>query len=122
MALKGKLTWKGLDVNEAYAMVDYTTYNVTSEQKIDITPATYNEDGSVKTEEVTVSSWVKVLHLDYNLKVYSDKDHRDDKPHEFLYSISGKMTPKVNNSAKNFIVQVYDKLKLSDEYKHMADL
>ena len=122
MALEGKLIWKGLEVKDAYAIVDYTSSNVLNSIKINVTPATFNDDGSVKTELIEESTWVKSTNLEYILKVYSNKAARDAQPEQHLYIINGSMTPKTLLSSKNFIIQAYEELKTLDEYKHLASV
>ena len=122
MALQGKLTHKGVEINEAYVMVTEANYRSEIEEKVESTPATYNEDGSIATEEVVNKTLVKVNRLHYACKVYANKNQRDTKPYDEVYRIAMYTDePKVNSTAKNFVIQAYEHMKKVDAYKDLAD-
>ena len=122
MALQGKLTHKGVEINQAYVMVTEANYRSEVEEKTESTAATYNEDGSIATEEVVTKTFVKVSRLHYACKVYANKNQRETKPYDEVYKIARYVNePKVNNTAKNFVIQAYEHIKTVDAYKDLAD-
>ena len=103
MALTGKLTYKGLDIDNAHLKV-MTCYH----RAVD----TQAEDGS----------WSKANHADYTARVYKDASAYAANPDEALYTISGTFTPSVANTANlNIVKQTYEHLKTLDTYKDLTD-
>ena len=75
MALEGKYTYKGIDIAKAYIMVtNVNASNYISSETTEKTPKKYNEDGSVKSEAVMETKWVKNLSGNWSAAVYKDKD------------------------------------------------
>jgi len=123
MALQGELTWKGLTISNAYVMPHLMNYQEDNEPTHTVVAETLNEDGSVNVAEHSTVSWGKRISVNYEVKVYKDKANRDANPNKFLYTKTGTFTPVVTNSAKNFIIQLYAKLKASgSEFSNMADI
>ena len=122
MALQGKLTWKGIEIDEAYIVIQNASAscNYQSSQVIK-TEAEYNEDGTVKSEAVYEEKIVKVLTGSYIAHIYKDKANKDSSPNEVLDPIYGTYTPKHTTSAKNDVAQAYAALKALDAYKDLAD-
>lgn len=122
MALEGKLIWKGIDIDNAYVVISSASANVNYQKKIELEEdATYNEDGSLKTEAVYKESYEKVLSGSYNGHIYKDKDSKELNPDEIISNVGGYYTPKHTASAKNDVAQAYEALKLEEAYKDLAD-
>ena len=103
MALTGKLTHKGLDIDNAHLKVMQIHHRAVDTQ---------NEDGS----------WSKANHADYSARVYKDAAAYAANPDEAVYTISGTFTPSVANSANlNIVRQTYEHLKTLDTYKDLTD-
>mgnify|MGYP003137579941 CR=1 FL=1 len=67
MALEGKLTWKGIDIDSAYVVISNAQCNVNYDSNMVLkTEATYNEDGSIKTEALYEKEWTKSIYGHYN--------------------------------------------------------
>ena len=122
MALQGKLTWKGVEIDEAYIVIQNVnaSSNYKSTQVVK-TEAEYNEDGTVKTEAVYEEKIDKVLSGSYVAHVYKDKANKDSNPNVVLDSIYGEYIPKHTASAKNDVAQAYVALKAVDAYNNLAD-
>ena len=122
MALQGKYVWKGIEIPEAYIVIQNAStscnYNNISEVK---TEAEYNEDGTVKTPAVYEYSQEKVLSGSYTAHVYKDKATKDSNHADVITSINGIYTPKHTSTAKNDVAQAYAALKVTDACKDLAD-
>ena len=122
MALQGKYTWKGIDLDEAYIVVKdvNASSNYTTITKLK-TEAEYNDDGTIKTEAVYEEVWKKEPNCSCQIKVFKDKATRDASPNdqitEFGFSFPGSFV----DSAKNHVKQAYVALKADDKYKDYAD-
>ena len=122
MALEGKYTYKGIDIAKAYVMVtNVNTSNYISSETTEKTPKKYNEDGSVKSEAVMETKWVKNLSGNWNASVYKDKDARTNTPDIVIDNISGSFDVDVKASGKNPVVQAYAAIKALDAYKTYTD-
>mgnify|MGYP003124469668 FL=1 len=122
MALEGKYTYKGIDIAKAYVMV--TSVNCSSNNNqvtIEKTPKKYNEDGSIKSEAVMETKWVKANSGNWNAAVYKDKDARTNTPNMSITNISGNFDVEVKASGKNPVVQAYAAIKALDAYKDYTD-
>jgi len=122
MALEGKYTYKGIDIAKAYVMV--TSVNCSSNNSqvtIEKTPKKYNEDGSIKSEAVMETKWVKSNNGNWTAAVYKDKDARTNTPNTVIDSINGSFDVEVKASGKNPVVQAYAAIKALDEYKTYTD-
>ena len=122
MALEGKYTYKGIDIAKAYVMV--TSVNCSSNNNqvtIEKTPKKYNEDGSIKSEAVMETKWVKNISGSWNAAVYKDKDARTNTPNTVIDNISGSFDVDVKASGKNPVVQAYAAIKALDAYKDYTD-
>ena len=123
MALQGKYTWKGIDLDEAYIVIKdvsaSSSYQTVSELK---TAAEYNDDGSLKTEAVYETSINKVLGGNYTVNVYKNKSSKDADPNSnIVCSTYGTYVPKHTASAKNDFAQAYIALKATDACKDLVD-
>tara|TARA_Y100000004_G_scaffold131456_1_gene148344 strand:- start:241 stop:612 length:372 start_codon:yes stop_codon:yes gene_type:complete len=122
MALKGKYVWKGIEIPEAYIVIQNAhascNYRKTSELK---TEAEYNEDGTVKTPAVYDYGQEKVLTGGYTAHVYKDKATKDSDHNDVVATINGSYTPKHTATAKNDVAQAYEALKVTDACKDLAD-
>ena len=122
MALQGKVVWKGIDINEAYIAVQSAQCSINYiSSRVLKTAATYNEDGTIKTEAVYEEEINKVLNGSFSAGVYKDKASKDAKPNEPVDMIHGTYVPKHTASAKNDVAQAYVALKAMEAYKDLAD-
>tara|TARA_Y100001937_G_scaffold4408_1_gene5738 strand:+ start:296 stop:667 length:372 start_codon:yes stop_codon:yes gene_type:complete len=122
MALEGKYIWKGVEINDAYIVIQNTNcsvnYPIVNSLKSE---ATYNEDGTVKDEAVYESNVTKEIIGSYTANVYKDKNTRNTEPEQVIASVYGTYTPKHTASAKNEVAQAYAHLKTTDACKDLAD-
>ena len=122
MALEGKYTYKGIDLAKAYVMINSVNYNTNiNSETTEKTPMKYNEDGTVKSEAVMETKWVKSSSASWNASVYKDKDARTNTPNVVICNVSGSFDMDVKASAKNPIVQAYTAMKADDAWKGYAD-
>jgi len=107
MALTGKLTYKGLDIDNAHLKVMTINHRA-------VDTSTEAEDGTV--------TWSKANHADYSARVYKDATAYGADPDAAIYTISGTFTPSVANDANlNIVKQTYEYLKTLDTYKDLTD-
>ena len=107
MALTGKLTFKGLDIDNAYLKVMQIHHRAV--------------DTSNEAEDGTIT-WSKANHADYSARVYKDAAAYAADPDHAVYTISGTFTPSVANGANlNIVKQTYEHLKTLDTYKDLTD-
>jgi len=122
MALQGKLTWKGIDLEESYIAMQSANCSVNYQSvQVEKTAATYNEDGTLKSEAVYEQQINKVLNGNFAAAVYKDKATKDANPNNSIDVVYGVYTPKHTASAKNDVAQAYEALKAIDAYKDLAD-
>jgi len=122
MALQGKIVWKGIDIDEAYMTVQSANCAVGYQSsQVEKTAATYNEDGTLKSEAVYEEKIDKVLNGNFSAAIYKNKATKDANPNEPVDMIYGVYTPKHTSSAKNDVAQAYTALKAMDAYKDLAD-
>ena len=122
MALEGKYTYKGIDIAKAYVMVtSVNTNNYINSETTEKTPKKYNEDGSVKSEAVMETKWVKSNNGNWSAAVYKDKDARTNTPNVVIDNISGGFDVEVKASGKNPVAQAYAAIKALDAYKNYTD-
>ena len=107
MALTGKLTYKGLDIDNAVLKVMTINHRA-------VDTSTEAEDGTV--------TWTKANHADYSARVYKDASSYAADPDSAVYTITGSFTPSVANGANlNIVKQTYEYLKTLDTYKDLTD-
>ena len=107
MALTGKLTYKGLDIDNAHLKVMTINHRA-------VDTSTEAEDGTV--------TWSKANHADYSARVYKDATAYGADPDTAVYTITGTFTPSVANGANlNIVKQTYEYLKTLDTYKDLTD-
>ena len=107
MALTGKLTYKGLDIDNAHLKVMTINHRA-------VDTSTEAEDGTV--------TWSKANHADYSTRVYKDATAYGADPDSAVYTITGTFTPSVANGANlNIVKQTYEHLKTLDTYKDLTD-
>ena len=122
MALEGKYTYKGIDIAKAYVMVtSVNTSSYINSETTEKTPMKYNEDGTVKSEAVMETKWVKSSSANWSACVYKDKDARTNTPNTVIDNISGSFDVDVKASGKNPVVQAYAAIKALDAYKTYTD-
>tara|TARA_R100000231_G_scaffold38441_3_gene33682 strand:- start:2309 stop:2680 length:372 start_codon:yes stop_codon:yes gene_type:complete len=123
MAIQGSYNFKGIDISEAYIKVNYTNWNTHSrEETTETSPATYNEDGTIKKEAVFTTSWVDSSICNYSARVYKDAAERESNPNNWIDSINGSFIMAINSTAKNSVKQAYEALKELDAYKDYSDV
>ena len=122
MALEGKYTYKGIDIAKAYVMVtSVNTSNYINSETTEKTPKKYNEDGSVKSEAVMETKWIKNNSGNWSAAVYKDKDARTNTPNVVIDNIGGNFDVEVKASGKNPVAQAYAAIKVLDAYKDYTD-
>tara|TARA_R100000657_G_C4546178_1_gene20693 strand:- start:85 stop:456 length:372 start_codon:yes stop_codon:yes gene_type:complete len=122
MALEGKYTYKGIDIAKAYVMVtSVNTNNYINSETTEKTPKKYNEDGSVKSEAVMETKWIKNNSGNWSAAVYKDKDARTNTPNVVIDNIGGNFDVEVKASGKNPVAQAYAAIKVLDAYKDYTD-
>ena len=122
MALQVNLTWKGIDIDEAYIAMQTANCSVNYvSSQVEKTAATYNEDGSLKAEAVWEDKIDKQLNGSFSAAIYKNKASKDANPNEVVAMVYGAYTPKHTTSAKNDIAQAYVAMKAMDAYKDLAD-
>ena len=107
MALTGKLTYKGLDIDNAHLKVMQVHHKA-------VDTSTTAEDGTV--------TWAKANHADYSARVYKDAAAYAANPDAAIYTISGTFTPSVANGANlNIVKQTYGHIKTLADYDELTD-
>ena len=107
MALTGKLTYKGLDIDNAHLKVMQIHHRAV--------------DTSNEAEDGTVT-WSKANHADYSARVYKDATAYGSDPDNAVYTITGTFTPSVANGANlNIVKQTYEHLKTLADYDELTD-
>tara|TARA_Y100000004_G_scaffold10440_1_gene11375 strand:+ start:5380 stop:5751 length:372 start_codon:yes stop_codon:yes gene_type:complete len=122
MALEGKFIWKGIEIPNAYIIIQQANCSVGwNHTQVVKDKAVLNEDGTVKTPATYEEKIEKVLNGSYTAQVYKDKASKEAKPNEVVESIYGTYVPKHTTSAKNDVAQAYVALKATDACKDLAD-
>jgi len=107
MALTGELTYKGLTISNAHLKVMQIQHRAV--------------DSSTEAEDGTVT-WSKTNHADYSARVYKDAAAYAANPDSAIYTITGKFTPSVANTANlNIVKQTYEHLKTLADYDELTD-
>ena len=107
MALTGKLTYKGLDIDNAHLKVMTINHRA-------VDTSTEAEDGTI--------TWSKANHADYSARVYKDATAYGADPDSAVYTITGTFTPSVANGANlNIVKQTYEHLKTLADYDELTD-
>lgn len=123
MALQGKYNFKGIDLAESYIKITTINCNSYSEYGLqEKTAATYNEDGTIKTEAVLENIETKYNKADFIAKVYQSKAKRDENTQNFITEVYGSFDVSVNATAKNYTIQAYAALKAMEAYKDYTDV
>ena len=122
MALQGKVVFKGLDIDEAYVVISSARCSVNNTSAPVLkTAATYNEDGSIKSEAVYENEFTKTLRGSYQANVFLNAAAKTANPNSWITEFHGSYTPDHKDSAKNDVAQAYGALKLVDASKDLAD-
>ena len=123
MGLKGAYNFKGIALSDVYLQVGGINCNYHSNSSQNLkTAAVYNSDGSLKTEAVYETVWVKSPTSNASVKVFKDKATRDAGPNSQLTEFSFIFTGSLADSAKNHVKQAYVALKADDKYKDYTDV
>jgi len=85
MALQGNYNFKGIQLPEAYFMVENTRSRKThrSEQVL-ITPAVLNELDEIIEPPVYETQWTKTVEAVVSVKFYNTKSSKEENPGNFL--------------------------------------
>ena len=123
MGLKGAYNFKGIDLSDAYLQVSHINchYHSSSSQNLK-TAAVYNSDGSLKTEAVYETIWVKSPSSHASVKVFKDQATRDADPNSQLTEFGFSFTGSTADTAKNHVKQAYVALKADDKYKDYTNV
>ena len=106
MALKGELTWRGITISEAHAVVTKANHDTSYYIAID-------------------GSSAKSLSALYVVKFYKDKDTYEADPNDNYDQKEFMFTPSVANSTaggQNIIRQSYNNMKTLSDYSSMTDV
>ena len=123
MALQGKYNFKGIELDEAYLKITSVSHSYSENKTEQIkTPSVFNEDGSIKTNEVRETVVEKKNNGSFIAKVYKNKESRDDNHVNNIDEIHGVFDLAVNATAKNNLIQAYVVLKAMDAYKDYTDV
>jgi hypothetical protein len=123
MGLKGSYDFKGITISDAYLQVTSVSCDISSQSKEELKDeAVYNSDGTIKTEAVYQTTWTKQPYFSYKVKVFKDKELRDENPNGSLTEFSSSFVGSLAATAKNPVKQAYEALKLKDEYKDYTDV
>jgi|11BtaG_2_1085332.scaffolds.fasta_scaffold56596_2 hypothetical protein len=122
MALQGNYNFKGIQLPEAYFMVENTRSRKThrSEQVL-ITPAVLNELDEIIEPPVYETQWTKTVEAVVSVKFYNTKSSKEENPGNFLDSKNYTFTPSENQTAKNITIQSYEYLKTLEEFEGFID-
>ena len=122
MALKGAYNYKGIAISDAYVKITNVNWSCNSNSETYVkTAGKYNEDGTVKTAEVTDTRWVQTTSGNWHGNIYKDKAARDANPHNVIDSVGGNFVIDLKDSAKNPVKQAYVAAKTVDTCKDMTD-
>ena len=122
MALKGAYNYKGIAISDAYVKITNVNWSCNSNSETYVkTAGKYNEDGTVKSAEVTDTRWVQTTSGNWHGNIYKDKAARDANPHNVIDSVGGNFVIDLKDSAKNPVKQAYIAAKTVDTCKDMAD-
>ena len=122
MALKGAYNYKGIAISDAYVKITNVNWSCNSNSETYVkTAGKYNEDGTVKSAEVTDTRWVQTTSGNWHGNIYKDKAARDANPHSVIDSVGGNFVIDLKDSAKNPVKQAYIAAKTVDTCKDMAD-
>ena len=122
MALKGAYNYKGIAISDAYVKITNVNWSCNSNSETYVkTAGKYNEDGTVKSAEVTDTRWVQTTSGNWHGNIYKDKAARAANPHSVIDSVGGNFVIDLKDSAKNPVKQAYIAAKTVDTCKDMAD-
>jgi hypothetical protein len=123
MALQGNYNFKGIQLPEAYFMVENTRSRKThrSEQVL-ITPAVLNELDEIIEPPVYELQWIKTVEAVVSVKFYNTKSSKEENPGNFLDSKNYAFIPSENQTAKNITIQSYEYLKTLEEFSDFTDV
>ena len=122
MALKGAYDYKGIAISDAYIKITNVNWSCNSNSETYVkTAAKYNEDGTVKSAEVTDTRWVQTTSGNWHANVYKNKAARDANPQQTIDSCGGSFEMDLKDAAKNPVKQAYVAAKTVDTYKDLAD-
>lgn len=123
MAIQGSYNFKGIDISEAYIKINNVNWQTSQrEETTETSPATYNEDGTIKKEAVYTTSWVDNYYANYTAVIYKDAAERESNPNNWIDSFGGSFEMAVNSTAKNSVKQAYEALKTLDAYSDYTDV
>jgi hypothetical protein len=123
MALQGNYNFKGIEISEAYLQVGRINcfIDFSPNQKLK-TEAVYNSDGSLQSEAVYETEWLKAANSSCSVRIYKDKESRDSDPNGQIADFDYQFNSSLAATAKNHVKQAYEALKTNDKYKDYTDV
>ena len=123
MALQGNYNFKGIQLPEAYFMVENTRSRKThGSDQVLITPAVLNELDEIIEPPVYELQWTKTVEAVVSVKLYNTKSSKEENPGNFLDSKNYSFIPSENQTAKNITIQSYEYLKTLEEFSDFTDV
>ena len=122
MALQGNYNFKGIQLAEAYFMIESTKSRKTHmSEAVLVTPAVLNELDEVIEPPVYETQWSKSVEAIATVKLYTNKSAKEENPRSFLELKNYSFTPSENQTAKNITIQAYEHLKTLEEFEGFID-
>jgi len=122
MALQGNYNFKGIQLTEAYFMVESTKSRKTHmSEAVLVTPAVLNELDEIIEAPVYETQWIKDIQAVASVKLYTTKLSKEENPRSFLELKNYSFTPSENQTAKNITIQAYEYLKTLEEFEGFID-
>jgi len=123
MALQVNYNFKGIELPEAYFMVENTRSRKNHvKNQVLISEAVLNELDEIIEPPVYEMQWSKVVDAVVTVRLYATESSKEENPNSFLESKSYSFTPSENQTAKNITIQSYEYLKTLGEFEDSIDV
>ena len=123
MALQVNYNFKGIELPEAYFMVENTRSRKNHvKNQVLISEAVLNELDEIIEPPVYEMQWSKVVDAVVTVRLYATEPSKEENPNSFLESKSYSFTPSENQTAKNITIQSYEYLKTLGEFEDSIDV
>ncbi len=123
MALQVNYNFKGIELPEAYFMVENTRSRKNHvKNQVLISEAVLNELDEIIEPPVYEMQWSKVVDAVVTVRLYATESSKEENPSSFLESKSYSFTPSENQTAKNITIQSYEYLKTLGEFEDSIDV
>jgi len=122
MGLKGKYTFKGIELDEAYVKVK--DFNCSSNIKISVvekTAAEFDDDGNMTKDATHENVETKSVVGSFLILIYKDKAARDANHQLYVSQELHNIEVVTAEDGKNPIIQAYESLKAMDAFKDYTD-